>query len=105
MEYLAVAVADEGVALRKAGITCNIMVMNPELSAFRTMFEYNLEPEIYSFRLLNALIQAARREGVINHPVHIKLDTGMHRLGFMTEELAELQDFLKDCTYVRIKSV
>ncbi|MBQ2403635.1 MAG: bifunctional UDP-N-acetylmuramoyl-tripeptide:D-alanyl-D-alanine ligase/alanine racemase [Prevotella sp.] len=106
VEYLAVAVADEGVALRKAGITCNIMVMNPELSAFRTMFEYNLEPEIYSFRLLNALIQAARREGVINHPVHIKLDTGMHRLGFdPVSEIDQLIDVLQKQKAVRPCSI
>ena len=82
VDYLAVAVADEGVELRRAGITANIMVMNPEMSSFRTLFEYRLEPEIYSFRLLDALIREAEREGITNFPVHIKLDTGMHRLGF-----------------------
>lgn len=82
------------------------MVMNPELSAFRTMFEYNLEPEIYSFRLLNALIQAARREGVINHPVHIKLDTGMHRLGFdPVSEIDQLIDVLQKQKAVRPCSI
>ena len=82
VDYLAVAVADEGVELRRAGITANIMVMNPEMSSFRTLFEYRLEPEIYSFRLLDALIRQAEREGITNFPIHIKLDTGMHRLGF-----------------------
>ena len=82
VDYLAVAVADEGVELRRAGITANIMVMNPEMSSFHTLFEYHLEPEVYSFRLLDALIQAAEREGITNFPIHIKLDTGMHRLGF-----------------------
>lgn len=82
VDYLAVAVADEGVTLRKAGITCNIMIMNPEMSAFKTMFDYNLEPEVYSFRLLDALIHAARHEGITGWPVHIKFDTGMCRLGF-----------------------
>ena len=82
VDYLAVAVADEGVALRRAGITANIMVMNPEMTAFKTMFDYDLEPEVYSFRLLDALIRAARKEGITGWPVHIKLDTGMHRLGF-----------------------
>jgi alanine racemase len=75
-------VADEGVELRRAGITANIMVMNPEMSSFHTLFEYQLEPEVYSFRLLDALVHAAEREGITNFPVHIKLDTGMHRLGF-----------------------
>ncbi len=82
VDYLAVAVADEGVTLRKAGITANIMVMNPEMTAFKTMFDYDLEPEVYSFRLMDALIRAARKEGITRWPVHIKLDTGMHRLGF-----------------------
>ena len=78
------AVADEGAALRRAGITANIMVMNPEMSSFKTLFDYDLEPEVYSFRLLDALIAAAEREGITGWPVHIKLDTGMHRLGFNT---------------------
>lgn len=84
-DYLAVAVADEGVTLRKAGITANIMIMNPEMTAFKTMFDYKLEPEVYSFRLLDALIDAAGKEGITGYPVHIKLDTGMHRLGFNPE--------------------
>ncbi len=84
VDYLAVAVADEGVTLRKAGITQNIMIMNPEMTSFKTMFDYDLEPEVYSFRLLDALIKAARKEGITGYPVHIKLDTGMHRLGFGT---------------------
>jgi alanine racemase len=86
VDYLAVAVADEGVDLRKAGITANIIIMNPEMTAFETMFEYKLEPEVYSFRLMEALIKAAEREGITNFPVHIKLDTGMHRLGFNPEK-------------------
>ena len=82
VDYLAVAVADEGVDLRRAGITANIMIMNPEMTSFRTLFEYELEPEVYSFRLLEALIREAEREGVTHFPIHVKLDTGMHRLGF-----------------------
>lgn len=85
VDCLAVAVADEGVELRKAGITTGIMVMNPEMSCFKTLFDYELEPEVYSFRLLDALVHAARKEGITNFPVHIKLDTGMHRLGFDPE--------------------
>ena len=90
VDYLAVAVADEGVALRKAGITANIMIMNPEMTAFKTMFDYDLEPEVYSFRLLDALIKAARKEGITGWPVHIKLDTGMHRLGFNASDDDEM---------------
>ena len=82
VDYLAVAVADEGVTLRKNGITSNIIIMNPEMTAFKTMFDYDLEPEVYSFRIMDALIKAAEKEGITSFPVHIKLDTGMHRLGF-----------------------
>ena len=86
VDYLAVAVADEGVTLRQNGITQNIMIMNPEMTAFKTMFDYDLEPEVYSFRLMDALIRAAEKEGITGWPVHIKLDTGMHRLGFDPEK-------------------
>lgn len=86
IDYLAVAVADEGVTLREKGITQGIMIMNPEMRSFSTLFQYHLEPEIYSFRLLDALIHAAEHEGITNFPVHIKLDTGMHRLGFDPEK-------------------
>ncbi len=86
VDYLAVAVADEGAMLRGKGITANIMIMNPEMSAFKTMFDNELEPEVYSFRLLDALIRAAEKEGITGYPVHIKLDTGMHRLGFHPED-------------------
>ena len=82
VDYLAVAVADEGVTLRRNGITQNIMIMNPEMTAFKTMFDWDLEPEVYSFRLMNELIHAAEKQGITGWPVHIKLDTGMHRLGF-----------------------
>ena len=86
VDYLAVAVADEGVTLRHNGITQNIMIMNPEMTAFKTMFDYDLEPEVYSFRLMDALIRAAEQQGITGWPVHIKLDTGMHRLGFDPEK-------------------
>lgn len=96
VDYLAVAVADEGVALRQAGITSNIMIMNPEMTAFKTMFDYDLEPEVYSFRILDALRHAARKEGITGWPVHIKLDTGMHRLGFHPiDDMLRLTDYLK----------
>ena len=96
VDYLAVAVADEGVTLRKNGITSNIMIMNPEMSAFKTMFDYDLEPEVYSFRLLDALVREAQKNGINNFPVHIKLDTGMHRLGFdPLKDMPELIDRLQ----------
>ena len=87
VDYLAVAVADEGVALRNAGI--------PEMTAFRTMLQYNLEPEIYSFRILDAMIREAKREGVTHYPIHVKIDSGMHRLGFLPGEIDELISRLK----------
>lgn len=105
-DYLAVAVADEGADLRKAGIKSNIMIMNPEMTAFKTMFEYELEPEVYSFRLLDALIHAAEKEGITNFPIHIKLDTGMHRLGFDPyKDMEKLIDKLKRQTAVIPRSV
>ena len=106
VDYLAVAVADEGVTLRKAGITANIMIMNPEMTAFKTMFDYDLEPEVYSFRLLDALIKAARKEGITGWPVHIKLDTGMHRLGFdPVADMFKLIDRLKHQNAIIPRSV
>lgn len=105
VDYLAVAVADEGADLRKAGINCAIMIMNPELSAFKTMFDYKLEPEVYSFHLLDELIKAAGREGVSSIPIHIKIDTGMHRLGFAPEEIPLLVEKLQRQTAVVPRSV
>ena len=106
VDYLAVAVADEGVTLRKAGITANIMIMNPEMTAFKTMFDYDLEPEVYSFRLMDALIKAARKEGITGWPVHIKFDTGMHRLGFdPVHDIDELIDRLKHQNAIIPRSV
>ena len=105
VDYLAVAVADEGSELRKAGITSSIMIMNPETTAFKTMFDYKLEPEVYSFHILNELIKAAEKEGVSNFPIHIKLDTGMHRLGFAPSEMPELIARLKRQTAVIPRSV
>lgn len=95
-DYLAVAVADEGAELRKAGITASIIIMNPELTAFKTMFDYKLEPEVYNFHLLDSLIKAAEKEGITNFPIHVKLDTGMHRLGFESGEMALLIRRLKN---------
>ena len=106
VDYLAVAVADEGATLRRNGITSNIMIMNPEMSAFKTMFDFDLEPEVYSFRLLDALVKAAEKEGITGWPVHIKLDTGMHRLGFDPEkDMDELIKRLKKTNAIIPRSV
>ena len=82
------------------------MIMNPEMSAFKTMFDYDLEPEVYSFRLLDALVREAQKNGISNFPVHIKLDTGMHRLGFdPLKDMPELIDRLKHQSAVIPRSV
>ena len=106
VDYLAVAVADEGVVLRQAGITTGILIMNPEMSALDTLFAYDLEREVYSFRLLDALIHAAERAGVAHFPVHVKLDTGMHRLGFDPDrDVPALIDRLRGQDAVVVRSV
>ena len=105
VNYLAVAVADEGSELRKAGITSSIIIMNPEQTAFKTLFDYKLEPEVYSFHLLEELIKAAEREGITNFPIHIKIDTGMHRLGFAPAEIPHLVERLHKQTSVIPRSV
>ncbi len=94
-DYLAVAVTDEGAELRKEGIITGIIVMNPEPCSYRTLFDNKLEPEVYSFGMLDSLIKAACREGITDYPVHIKIDTGMHRLGFLPNEIPTLIEVLK----------
>ena len=106
VDYLAVAVADEGAELRRAGITTGIIVMNPEMTAFNTLFQYDLEPEVYSFKLLDALVRAAEKQGIQAFPVHIKLDTGMHRLGFNPlTDVPQIIDRLKHQTAIVPRSV
>jgi len=95
IDYLGVAFVDEGVELRKKGITVPIIVMNPEQHSYETVVEYNLEPEIYSFRVLELFYEAVQKSGYDKkYPIHIKLETGMHRLGFKDFELDELSETL-----------
>ncbi len=103
--YLAVAVADEGVELRREGITIPIMVMNPEANSFNLLFEYQLEPEIYSFNLLKLFLKSASRQGITHYPIHIKIDSGMHRLGFGEDDLPDLLSLLSLNDHVLVKSV
>lgn len=103
--YLAVAVIDEGVDLRKAGITMPIMVLNPKVVNYRTMFAYNLEPEIFSFDILYEIIREGEKYGITDYPVHIKLDTGMHRLGFLESNMPDLVDILRRQKVIRPASV
>ncbi len=103
--YFAVAVHDEGVSLRQAGITLPIIVLNPTVENFKSLFSYKLEPEIYSLDFLRELIKEAEVYGVTNYPVHIKIDSGMHRLGFRKENMNELIDLLSGQNRVVPKSI
>ncbi len=105
VDYLGVAFADEGIELRKAGITLPIIVMNPELSSFNMMLDYELEPEIYSFQVLEAYLSAVQRQGLTNVPVHIKIDTGMNRLGFVASEIPQLIEHLQHIHQLKVTSV
>ncbi|GAB2835725.1 bifunctional UDP-N-acetylmuramoyl-tripeptide:D-alanyl-D-alanine ligase/alanine racemase [Ferruginibacter profundus] len=105
VDYLAVAYADEGVELRRAGITLPIMVMNAEESTFDMMVQFNLEPELYSFGILTAFENYLLQSGISNYPVHIKLDTGMHRLGFEAGEIKALSKKLNASPQFKIQSV
>ncbi|MFV0420457.1 MAG: bifunctional UDP-N-acetylmuramoyl-tripeptide:D-alanyl-D-alanine ligase/alanine racemase [Dysgonomonas sp.] len=104
-DYMAVAVAEEGVNLRKQGIKVPIIVLNSEVGGFEELAAYSLEPEVYNFRILDAFIKEAKLQGITNYPIHIKTDTGMHRLGFTEEDIPELMDRIKSQTGVRIQSV
>jgi alanine racemase len=104
VDYLAVAYADEGVELRKAGIKLPIMVMSPEVQSFDNIIKYNLEPELYSFKILKEFTEAISSTSE-KIPVHIKLDTGMHRLGFEEDDVNELCVRLKNSNNIIIKSV
>lgn len=105
VDYLTVAYTDEGVALRKAGVSIPIMVMNPERSSLPTLIRYKLEPEIYSFRTLENFLKELPENNLSTYPVHIKVDTGMHRLGFLPEETEELISKLNEAGRLKIASV
>lgn len=104
-DYLAVALADEGAELRREGITMPIIVMNPEKHAFNTLLEYNLEPEIYNENILNSIIKETERRGIVHYPIHIKLDTGMNRLGFSVEQIPAIAEKIIKQDGIFIKSV
>ncbi len=104
-DYLAVAVADEGAELRRAGITIPIVVMNPEKNSFDTLIANHLEPEIYSFEILNSFLEYTRTKVINDYPVHLKFDTGMHRLGFEEKDLEHLIRILKSQKQVKIATL
>jgi alanine racemase len=105
VDYLGVAFADEGISLKSAGITVPIMVLNPESTSFSALIQHQLEPEIYSIKGLKAFLKIAEQKKLKHFPIHIKLDTGMHRLGFEEENLTELIQTLKGNETVQIKSI
>ncbi|MEO8532893.1 MAG: bifunctional UDP-N-acetylmuramoyl-tripeptide:D-alanyl-D-alanine ligase/alanine racemase [Flavobacterium sp.] len=105
VDYLGVAFADEGISLKNGGIKLPIMVLNPESTSFPSIIQYQLEPEIYSIKGLNAFLKIAREKNLKNFPIHIKLDTGMHRLGFEENTIEELIATLKGNSTVRIQSI
>ena len=105
VDYLGVAYTDEGVELRKAGITLPVMVMNPEESAFESIIEYNLEPDIYSFSMLHSFESFLLREGLQRYPVHIEIETGMNRLGFAMNEIKGLADHFESTTLLKVHTV
>lgn len=105
VDYLAVAYIDEGVSLRESGIELPIMILNAEASAFDKLVDYNLEPVIYSFAMFDEFIKYAQRRDILNYSVHLKIDTGMHRLGFEGYEIETLCDLLEENKYIRVLSV
>ncbi len=105
VDYLGVAYADEGVELRKAGITLPVMVMNPEENSFNAIIENNLEPEVYSFDLLHALDAFLQKENVQEYPIHIEIETGMNRLGFSKNDMEQLTSFLSSTSSFKVQSV
>ena len=104
-DYLAVALPVEGMELRQAGISLPILVLTAGTDFFDEIIDNHLEPGIPNLYTLKALVSTLKSRGMTGFPVHIKLDTGMHRLGFMTGEIPELLEYLKDCPQVRVKSV
>ena len=104
-DYLAVAVQDEGVELRKASISMPVIVLNPNGVNYKAMFQYQLEPELYSLDMARDLIKEGKRYGVQGFNVHIKIDSGMHRLGFTREQLPELITLLKEQDVITPASV
>lgn len=103
--YLAVAVVDEGEELRRAGITMPIMALNPRVTNYDSLFSNSLEPEIFSFEMLDEIIREGKKRDISDYPIHVKFDTGMHRLGFLKEDIPALAAKLLQTNVVRAASV
>jgi alanine racemase len=105
VDYLAVAYADEGVDLRKAGIKVPIMVMNADPAAYDTLIKYHLEPELFSFEIVASFSSYLLSQGIQSFPVHIKLNTGMNRLGFDIDEVPRLTVLLKTHASLKVQTI
>ncbi len=105
VDYLGVAFADEGISLKNSGIKVPIMVLNPESTSYSSIIQFGLEPEIYSIKGLQAFIKIASKSNLVDYPIHLKLDTGMHRLGFQENDLAALIGILKSERCIKVQSI
>ena len=105
VDYLGVAFADEGISLKIAGIKTYIMVLNPENTSFPSIIQYELEPEIYCMKGLNAFLKITEQKKLVGYPIHLKIDTGMHRLGFQELDLPILIETLKNTPSIKVKSI
>ena len=104
VDYLTVAFADEGVELRTAGIALPIMVLSPDRDTFQSLIQHNLEPEVYSMDFLHEFIEFLEEQKINDFKIHLKLDTGMHRLGFFPSEIDAVVEKLKSQKQVRVQS-
>lgn len=105
IDYFAVAYANEGVALRDAGVTKPILVLHPIAVNFKTLIKYSLEPNLYSSKILEAFIEVAKEENQTNYPVHVKFNTGLNRLGFDESDIDFIAKTLNNTTYIKVKSL
>ena len=105
VDYLGVAFADEGIALKNSGIKVPIMVLNPESTSYNSIIQFGLEPEIYSIKGLQSFIKITVKQNLVAYPIHLKLDTGMHRLGFQENDLTLLIDILKSAKSIKVQSI
>lgn len=105
VSYFGVANADEGVELRNAGVSLPIIVMNPDPASYETLIRYGLEPVIFGFDSYSSFLDVATRHGMVSYPIHIEADTGMHRLGFLPNEIEHLAMMLKGVEAIKVASM